>query len=116
MNMWYNILFALASACFLTIQAFAVMGYFKWREMQSDVRALIRKMHTLEGIIVSSHLRANIEQLSKMKIHLQMLVDDEKFEEAEDLKQMIVKMQQNIDDTLKVMKNNFGDVIEVKSV
>ena len=112
--MWYNILFALASACFLTIQSCAVMSYFRMRKLQDNIRELKSNVHWIAGLVLGMNLRSDFEQIDNMKRYLQKCVEEDNFEDAQKLKDLIEMAQNQVEKSIKTLDEEFGNFMDLK--
>lgn len=93
--------------CFLTW--FAITAWFELRRMNRKLTGMGRAMTVVTTITMGEHVRSNFEQLNKMKSDFHRLVENEQYEEAEELKNAIAKMERNAEHALKEFKDICGD-------
>ena len=89
--------------------AFAGFAFGRLKRQEDDLKGL--KMVTAKtlALVTAGHIQRSFETLREMKETLHDLIDDERFEEAEDLKRTIAKMEHCAMRELERFKENFGD-------
>lgn len=88
---------------------FAITAWFELRRIKSDLIGMRRALAITMSITMGEHVISNFEQLNEMKSDFRRLVENEQYEEAEELKNAIAKMERNAEYTLKEFKDICGD-------
>lgn len=105
-----NIIFtivAIIANCFLTW--FAITAWFELRRLKRDIIGMRHALAVTTTITMGEHVKSNFEQLNKMKSDFHRLVENEQYEEAEELKNAIAKMELSAEHALKEFKDICGD-------
>ena len=98
---------AIIANCFLTW--FAITAWFELRRIKNDIIGMKRALAITVTITMGEHVKSNFEQLNEMKASFHRLVENEQYEEAEELKNAIAKMELNAEHALKEFKDICGD-------
>ena len=105
-----NIIFTIVTIianCFLTW--FAITAWFALRRLNRDFAGMKRAMAIVTAITMGEHVKSNFEQLNEMKAAFHRLIEKEQYEEAEELKKAIAKMELGAEHALKEFKDLCGD-------
>lgn len=100
---------------YVATATFTCYAFWRLKRQEDDLSVL--KMVTTKtlALVTGEHLRASFDALNDMKDALQGLIEDERFEEAEDLKETIDKMERMAFKELERFKKNFGeDCVDIK--
>lgn len=106
LNIILNIM-AIIANCFLTW--FAITAWFALRRLNRDFAGMKRAMAIVTTITMGEHVKSNFEQLNEMKATFHLLVENERYEEAEELRKAIAKMEIGAEHALKEFKDLYGD-------
>lgn len=98
---------AIIANCFLTW--FAITAWFELRRIKNDILGMKHALAVTTTITMGEHVKSNFEQLNKMKADFNRLVENEQYEEAEELKNAISKVELNAEHALKEFKDICGD-------
>lgn len=98
---------AIIANCFLTW--FAITAWFELRRIKNDILGMKHALAVTTTITMAEHVKSNFEQLNKMKSDFHRLVENEQYEEAEELKNAIAKMELSAEQALKEFKDICGD-------
>lgn len=98
---------AIIANCFLTW--FAITAWFELRRIKNDILGMKHALAVTTTITMGEHVKSNFEQLNEMKASFHRLVENEQYEEAEELKNAIAKMELNAEHALKEFKDICGD-------
>ena len=90
---------------------FAITAWFELRRLKRDIIGMRRSLIITTTITMGEHVRSNFEQLNEMKDAFRRLVENEQYEEADNLKAAIVKMTHHAEESLKQLKDVCGDDI-----
>ena len=100
---------------YVATATFTCYAFARLKRQEEDLKGL--KMVTAKtlALVTGEHLRASFEALNDMKETLHDLIDDERFEEAEQLKATIVSAEHAAMRDLERFKENFGaDALDIK--
>ena len=92
-----------------TMIYFTITAWFELRRMKRKLTAMERAMAIVTTITMGEHVKSNFDQLNEMKATFHRLVENEQYEEAEELKNAIAKMELNAEHALKEFKDICGD-------
>ena len=98
---------AIIANCFLTW--FAITAWFELRRLKRDIIGMKRALAVTTTITMGEHVKSNFEQLNEMKAAFHRLIENEQYEEAEELKNAIAKMELSAEHALKEFKDICGD-------
>lgn len=100
---------------YVATATFAGYAFVRLKRQEEDLSELkVVSARTLT-LMMGEHLRASFDALNEMKETLHDLVDDERFEEAEQLRATIVKAERIAMRELERFKESFGeDAVDVK--
>ena len=84
---------------------FAITAWFELRRMKRKLTGMERAMSIVTTITMGNYVKDTFEQLNEMKTTFNRLIEDEQYEEAEELKNAIAKMELNADYALKKFKD-----------
>ena len=101
-----GIMSALAYGAMAFLAAFAVT---RLKRQEEDLRWLKKVAEKTLELVIVGYIQRSFEMLNDMKETLQDLVDDDRFEEAEDMKKTIVKMEHCAIRELERFKEICGD-------
>ena len=105
-NIIFTIVAVIANAA---VTYFAITAWFELRRMKSDFAGMKRALAITTTITMGEHVKSNFEQLNEMKADFHRLVENEQYEEAEELKNAIAKVELNAEHALKEFKDLCGD-------
>lgn len=105
LNIIFTIVAIIANA---TLTYFAITAWIELRRLKCKLTGMERDMAIVKAITMGEHVRSNFEQLNKMKADFLSLVESERYEEAEELKNAIAKMELNAENALREFKDICG--------
>lgn len=89
---------------FLTVFAFVRMG--RLSDEISDMKYAVSKVL---AITLANSVRDSFNEVNKMKDQMAGMIEDERFEEAEEMKKVIDKAERAAFQALQHFKDDFGD-------
>jgi hypothetical protein len=110
LNIIFTIVAVIANAA---MTYFAITAWFELRRMKRDFAGVKRAMVVVTTITVANHVKDSFEQLNDMKETFNQLVEEERYEEAEELKNAITNMERNAKAAMERFKDICGDSCEV---
>lgn len=110
LNIIFTIVAIIANAA---MTYFAVTAWFELRRTKRDIADMKRAIAVTTSITMGQHVKANYEELNDMKAAFHRLVKDERYEEAEELKKSIMRMERHADEALDQFKHLCGDYCKV---
>lgn len=94
---------------FLIALCITTFRYF--RRQQDDIDHINRTLHILMG----EHLRQNVDELNDMKERLEELVEEDRYEDAQRLKQIIDEQERSVKEQIDKFRDTFGeDTVKVE--
>ena len=102
---------AIIANCFLTW--FAVSAWFELRRLKRKLTGMDHAMSVVTTITIGNQVKDNFDQLNDMKETFNLLVEEERYEEAEELKNAITNMERNAKAAMERFKDICGDSCEV---
>lgn len=109
------ILTILGSLAYIVTATFAFFAFSRLKRQEEDLCGMKIVTAKTLALVTAGHLQRSFETLNEMKETLRDLIEDERFEEAEDLKKTIVKMEHCAMRELERFKENFGeDCVDIK--
>lgn len=106
---------------FITSTAYGAMIYFtitafvRLRRLNNQVYTLSRHAYMTLSITMSEHIRKEVDVLNDMKKQFNELLEEERFEDAGRLKNIIDHQEQSVKQSIARFKEVFGaDVVKVK--
>ena len=108
LNIIFTIVAIIANAA---VTYFAITAWFEVRRMNRKLTGMERAMAIVTTITMGEHVKSNFDQLNEMKAAFHRLVENEQYEEAEELKKAIAKMELSAEHALKEFKDICGDKI-----
>ena len=108
LNIIFTIVAIIANAA---VTYFAITVWFEVRRMNRKLTGMERAMAIVTTITMGEHVKSNFDQLNEMKAAFHRLVENEQYEEAEELKKAIAKMELSAEHALKEFKDICGDKI-----
>ena len=106
LNIIFTIVAIIANAA---VTYFAITAWFEIRRMNRKLTGMKRAMAIVTTITMGEHVKSNFEQLNEMKAAFHRLIENEQYEEAEELKKAIAKMELSAEHALKEFKDICGD-------
>ena len=115
MQILHIVLMVMSSVAYVATATFACYAFARLKRQEESLRGM--KMATAKtlALVMAGHIQRSFETLNEMKETLQELMDDERFEEAEDLKKTIAKMEHCAMRELERFKESFGeDCVDIR--
>lgn len=97
--------------CFLTW--FAITAWFELRRLKRKLTGMEHAMAVVTTITMGNQVKDSFDQLNDMKETFNQLVEEERYEEAEELKNAITNMERNAKAAMERFKDICGDSCEV---
>ena len=90
---------------------FALTAWFELHRLKRDITGIKRALTVTTTITMGQNVRANFKELNNMRNTLHRLIENEQYEEAEKLKDAIIRMEHNAEEALNNFKDICGDDI-----
>jgi hypothetical protein len=109
------ILTLMGIVAYVVTVTFALYAFSRLKRQEEDLKGLKVVAAKTLALVMADHLRDSFEALNDMKETLHDLIDDERFEEAEQLKATIAKAEHAAMRELERFKESFGeDCVDLK--
>lgn len=100
--------------CNCLVAAFAVTAFFRLRDLRRRIDSIHSTQRMLFAISMEVHITEHRQQVERLKQQLQEMVANDRFEEAEQLKEIIAERMQYIAEQVSFVRTEFGKECEVK--
>ena len=115
MQILHIILTLMSIVAYAVTVTFAFFAFTRLKRQEDDLKGLKMVAAKTLAIVMGEHLRASFDALNDMKAALHDLIQDERFEEAEQLKTDIDKAERAAFAALEHFKESFGeDCVDLK--
>ena len=99
------------------VSYFAVSAWSRLRKFGSDMHDLQKVSAKVYAIVYALKLQSTFDQLNEMKDTLRQLAQDEQFEEAAKLKEIVEKQEREAQESLKEFRETFGgEYVKVEQI
>ena len=87
----------------------AIMVYFYFRHLKSKEVPLRNVLKSLVTLSIVNEVRENVRDVNEMKTDLQRLIENEQFEDAEQLKKIISRVEGRVKRIIDELDATIGD-------
>lgn len=87
----------------------AIMAYFYFRHLKSKEVPLRNVLKRLVTLSIVNEVRENVRDVNEMKTDLQRLIENEQFEDAEQLKKIISRVEGRLKRMIDELDATIGD-------
>jgi hypothetical protein len=105
-NIIFTIVAFIANAA---VTWFAIMAWFELRRMKHALGGMKHALAVTTTITMGKHVQDSFDQINEMKALFRELIEDDRYEEAKQLKEAIEQAERNAEDSLKKFKDICGD-------
>lgn len=98
---------------FLGLIVFLYEAWAGLHRVQKDIKSMERSLALIMSVTLGNHVKGCCEEINKMKMTLDRLVEDERFEEAEQLRTLIDKAEANMMETVEKINSTCGDIMDI---
>lgn len=113
MDILQIILTIMAIIAYGVTAGFTYFAFGKMIRLLKDIKDMKHTLAVTASLTMGMHVKSSIAELNDMKRTLRHLIEDERFEEAEKLQDLIVKAEKNAKETIEKMNSVFGDIAEI---
>ena len=113
MDILHTIITIMAIIAYGVTAGFTYFAFGKMFRLQKDIKDIKHTLAMTASLVMSMHVKASIAELNDMKRTLQRLIEEEKFEEAEKLRELISKAEKTAMETIEQMNSAFGNIAEI---
>ena len=110
LNIIFTVMDIVANAA---LTYFAVSAWFTLRRRQKDVNGMRKAVAITTTLTMGSHVKSNFDEVNKMKATFMHLVENEQYEEARKLQDIIAHAEQSAKESLQRFKETCGDIGEI---
>ena len=103
----------LAAIAYIVTIYFAVSAFFFMKKQTDDIRDIQKITARTAFLLMAMKLKSDQDQLNEMKRVLEMLIEEEHFEDAERMKKAIQEQAETVRRQVDMFKEHFGDVAEL---
>lgn len=115
MDILQTIAYIIGMVSYGAVTFLASYTFTRMKRQEKDLQGLKIVTAKTLALVTAGHLQRSFEALNEMKDTLHELEEDERFEEAEDLKKTIVKMERCAMRELEHFKESFGeDCVDIR--
>ena len=104
----------IVSFAYVALIVLAIVTFRYMRRQAGQIGDLRRMQRMMFAMMMDGNIRQNQEAVKRLAEEMQQAVDDDRFEDAEQLKKVIVERQQYILEQLAFIKSEFSDECEVR--
>jgi hypothetical protein len=92
---------------------FAITAWFEFRRIKKYIIGMSRAISLVTTITMGNYVEDKFDQLNEMRETFNQLVEEERYEEAEELKNAITNVERNAKAAMKHFKDLCGDNCEI---
>lgn len=110
-----QILMTLASiAAYAAMTFLAAFAFVRLKRQEGKIGELRRTQRMMFAMMMDGNIRQNQESVKRLAEEMRQAVDDDRYEDAEQLRKVIAERQQYILEQLAFMRSEFSDECEVR--
>lgn len=87
----------------------AIMAFFYLRHLKKNKEVLREVLKRLLMLSIANEVRENMRDVNEMKIDFQRLIENEQFEDAEQLKKIISRVEGRVKRMIDELNDGLGD-------
>ena len=104
----------IVSVAYAALIALAIVTFRYMRQMMRKADSLRRMQRMMFAMMMDGNIRQNQEVVKRLAEEMQQAVDDDRYEDAEQLRKVIAEREQYIIEQLAFMRSEFSDECEVR--
>lgn len=104
----------IVSSAYVALIALAIVTFRYMRQMMRKADSLHGMQRMMFAMMIDGNIRQNQEAVKRLAEEMQQAADEDRYEDAEQLKKVIVERQQYIFEQLAFMRSEFSDECEVR--
>jgi hypothetical protein len=104
-----------ASLANITLMALAVTVFFTLRNIRLRIDTIHDQQRTLLAMAISMDISQSQQQIARLRMTLDALVNSDQFEEAERIKGIIGEREQYLHQQIEFLRKEFSDDCDVKT-
>lgn len=94
---------------YLVTSYMAIMAFFYLRHLKKNKEVLREVLKRLLMLSIANEVRENMRDVNEMKIDFQRLIENEQFEDAEQLKKIISRVEGRVKRMIDELNDGLGD-------
>lgn len=94
---------------YLATSYMAIMAFFYLRHLKKNKEVLREVLKRLLMLSIANEVRENMRDVNEMKIDFQRLIENEQFEDAEQLKKIISRVEGRVKRMIDELNDGLGD-------
>ena len=106
-------LFVVSTVCYGAIIFFTLRAYRRLQRQQEDMKELKFVSFRVFAIVSALKLQVELDMIAKMKQAMKDCIEQEDFEEATRLKELIDRQEKQATQLVKEFKDAFGGMFEI---
>lgn len=95
---------------------FAVAAWFRLHNVDKKMSAVLRGVSMVSTLTMGQYVKGAFEELERMRATMERLVEEDRFEEAKRLKDIIDKAEHDAKQSLEKFKEIGGDLVKFVEV
>lgn len=104
----------IVSVAYVALIALAIVTFRYMRQMMRKADSLHGTQRMMFAMMMDGNIRQNQQAVKRLAEEMQQAVDDDRFEDAEQLRKVIAEREQYILEQLAFMRSEFSDECEVR--
>ena len=104
----------IVSVAYVALIALAIVTFRYMRQMMRKADSLHGTQRMMFAMMMDGNIRQNQEAVKRLAEEMQQAVDEDRYEDAEQLKKVIAEREQYILEQLAFMRSEFSDECEVR--
>ena len=112
MTTLHTILYLFGGISYIAVTIFACEAWTRLRRMDRRLHDIDRQTSNTLMLTMENHLKNSVDILNDMQRRLRILVEEEQYETAEQLRAAIESQAKNLRLQIEHMKKTFGDKVD----
>lgn len=104
----------IVSVAYVALIALAIVTFRYMRRQAGQIGELRRMQRMMFAMMIDGNIKENQEAVKRLAEEMQQAVDEDRFEDAEQLRKVIAEREQYILEQLAFIKSEFSDECEVR--
>jgi len=104
----------IVSVAYAVLIALAIVTFRYMRQMMRKADSLHGTQRMMFAMMIDGNIKENQEAVKRLAEEMQQAVDEDRFEDAEQLRKVIAEREQYILEQLAFIKSEFSDECEVR--
>lgn len=95
---------------------FTVLAYRKLKSLSEETEYVTSRVSALFAFARAEHLCRMFEQIRDMEAAIRKYVDDERFEDAEQMSKLVARLNARAKEELEDYKKTYGDMVDIITI